>query len=108
MQLPLAIDRPKGHKRVTLSIPKDLNDNLNVLTRYMKVSKSALCSTLLSEPILEMRRMVDVVREAEGLPPDERDVALSRLRGESVAFIEQRVQDAMDAMDRVSPKGGKT
>lgn len=84
--------KPKMVK-IAMSMPPALVDDLDYLTGRMGVSRSALASELLAEAVAEMRRVVSLI------PPNPTPTDLLRMRGESEAFIRQRIASATQLTD---------
>ena len=82
-----------GVKRVTLSLPTELADDLSYVHRRVGVSKSAFVSSLLSEGVHDLRKLL------ESLPDDPTPCDLVRFRGESVALAESRIQHFQDQLE---------
>lgn len=80
---------PKPQKprmaKIAMSLPPALVDDLDYLSSRLGVSRSALASELLTEPVAEIRRILSVI------PPNPTPADLLRMRGESEAFVRQRI-----------------
>ena len=74
-------------KRTTLTLSDDLYRDLTYLSQRMGVSRSALVSRLLDEPVTDLRGLVEQVPESPS--PD----TLLRLRGQSEQLIDQRLAE---------------
>lgn len=79
--------------KVAMSFPPALVADLDYLTDRLAVSRSALAAELLSEAVAEMRRVVSLI------PPNPTPSDLLRMRGESEAFIRQRIASATKLTD---------
>ena len=79
-------------KRVTLSLPVDLVDDLAYVHHRVGVSKSAFVSSLLGECVHDLRRLL------EELPDQPSNDDLLRFRGASAALAEERVRFYRDQM----------
>ncbi len=84
--------KPKMVK-IAMSMPPALVDDLDYLTGRLGVSRSALAAELLSDAVSEMRRVVSLI------PPNPTPADLLRMRGESEAFIRQRIASATHMAD---------
>lgn len=84
--------KPKMVK-IAMSMPPALVDDLDYLTARLGVSRSALAAELLSDAVAEMRRVVSLI------PPNPTPADLPRMRGESEAFIRQRIASATQLTD---------
>ena len=72
-------------KRVTLSLPSDLADNLTYLHRRIGVSKSAFVSSLLAQGVGDLRSLM------EALPDNPSPEDVVRFRGASTELAEGRI-----------------
>ena len=85
----MAQDNAKTQKprmaKVAMSLPRSLVDDLDYLVARLGVSRSALASELLSDSVSEMRRILSVI------PPNPTPADLLRMRGESEAFVRERI-----------------
>lgn len=79
--------------KVAMSFPPALVADLDFLSERLGVSRSALAAELLSEAVAEMRRVVSLI------PPNPTPGDLLRMRGESEAFIRQRIASATKLTD---------
>ena len=79
-------------KRISISVPVQLADDLNYVHRRIGVSKSALVSTLLAEGIGDVRQLL------ESLPDEPTPDDLVRFRGESARLAESRVHRLRDML----------
>ena len=93
----MATDNVKTQKprmaKVAMSLPRSLVDDLDYLVARLGVSRSALASELLSEAVAEMRRVVSLI------PPNPTPADLLRMRGESEAFVRERIANATRLTD---------
>lgn len=72
-------------RRITLSIPVDLADDLSYVHQRIGVSKSAFVSSLLAEGVGDLRALL------ESLPDNPSPDDIVRFRGESAALVDSRV-----------------
>lgn len=79
--------------KVAMSLPRSLVDDLDYLVARLGVSRSALASELLSDSVSEMRRILSVI------PPNPTPADLLRMRGESEAFVRERIANATRLTD---------
>lgn len=79
--------------KVAMSLPRSLVDDLDYLVARLGVSRSALASELLSDSVSEMRRILSVI------PPNPTPADLLRMRGESEAFVRERIANAARLTD---------
>lgn len=79
--------------KVAMSLPQSLVDDLNYIVSRIGVSRSALVSELMSEPVAHMRQILSVV------PPNPTPADLLRMRGESEAFVRERIAGATRLAD---------
>lgn len=96
-QLDLGIPGPgKSTRRITLSIPSDLVDELDRVAKHLGITRSALASGLLS-PITS--QLVQVIADVDVESPtgDSR-----RMRGKSVALIGDLLAEVQSVYDDVS------
>lgn len=73
----------------SFSLPRDLAGNISVIAKRLGISQSALLAELMSQPIADLRRLVDQIPAH----PSQGDVL--RLRGASIEVVQQRVREAM-------------
>lgn len=74
-------------KRVSLSLPADLAADLEYVHQRVRVSKSALVATLLSQGVADLRKLF------EDLPDDPTPDDIRRLRGASAELVGSRVRE---------------
>jgi len=74
-------------KRITLSVPVELADDLNYVHRRMGVSKSAFVSSLLVQGVTDLRNLLETLPEH----PTPEDVV--RFRGASAELAEGRIEN---------------
>lgn len=79
--------------KVAMSLPRSLVDDLDYLVARLGVSRSALAAELLSDAAAEMRRVVSLI------PPNPTPADLLRMRGESEAFVRERIANAARLTD---------
>jgi hypothetical protein len=80
-------------RKVTLSIPPQLVDDLDYISGRVGISRSALITSLMSEPAHDLRGLVESV--PENPTPEE----VVRLRGKSRALVEERVSGLLRMSD---------
>ena len=73
-------------KRITLSLPVDLADDLTYVHRRVGVSKSAFVASLLAEGVHDLRALL------EQLPDEPTPEDILRFRGASAELAEDRIQ----------------
>lgn len=74
-------------KRVSLSLSDQTADHLTYLSERMRISRSSLVERLMAEPA------ADLVRLVQAIPANPTDEDVRRLRGQSWAVVEERVQN---------------
>lgn len=85
---------PKPHMvKIAMSLPPALVEDLDYLTGRLGVSRSALAAELLTDAVSEMRRVVSLI------PPNPTPLELLRMRGESEAFVRERIASAIKLTD---------
>lgn len=72
-------------RKVTLSIPPALVEDLDYISGRVGITRSALVVSLMSEPIQDLRGLVEMV--PDNPTPEE----VVRLRGKSHSIVEERV-----------------
>lgn len=87
----------KQHK-VTLSLAPQLVEDLDYLAERTGVSRSALVSEILAEPIGEMRRLMAMI------PPSPTPSDVLRLRGASADVIRERLASLQGIADDLFSK----
>lgn len=87
----------KQHK-VTLSLSPQLVADLDYLAERTGVSRSALVSEILLEPIAEMRRLMAMI------PPNPTPADVLRLRGSSADVIRERLASLQGIADDLFSK----
>lgn len=73
-------------QRTTFTVPDDLVRDLAYLSKRVGVSRSALVSSLLTQPVHDLRHLVEQIPES----PTPADVR--RLRGESEKIVHERLE----------------
>ena len=71
--------------RVSFTVPEGLDDDLRYLSRRTGVTRSALLVSLLSEPLHDLRGLVEAV------PDNPTPEQVVRARGASLELVEERV-----------------
>lgn len=74
-------------RKVTFSVPSEMVEDLDYLSKRIKVSRSALLSQIAAEPIATLRVLVSEVPEN----PTEED--LIRAKGRSISLVESRIEN---------------
>lgn len=72
-------------RKITLSLPADMVENLDYVSKRINVSRSALLSQITEEPIKTLRALVSSVPEN----PTEEDII--RAKGRSISIIGDRI-----------------
>ena len=72
-------------RKITFSLPEKLVEDLDYISKRIKVTRSALLSQLVEEPVGTLRELVASVPEN----PTEEDII--RAKGRSLSVIEERV-----------------
>lgn len=73
-------------KRVTISLPSDIADDLSYIASRLGISRSAFLAQLLTEANLgKIRALLSTI------PDDPSDGDVKRFRGESRQFVEDRM-----------------
>lgn len=80
-------------RKITLSVPNQLVDDLDYISGRIKISRSALLAQLLEEPLCDLRVLVESVPKNPS--PDD----IIRAKGRSIALIEERVTNAKGIAD---------
>lgn len=80
-------------RKITISVPPDLVAHLDYLSDRLGVSRSALISQLLDEPVGDM---VELIR---AIPEDPAPEDSLRFRGASAALVRQRLEAAKRLAD---------
>lgn len=75
-------------KRITLSFPVDLVRDLDYVHRRLGVSRSAFVASIVSDGVRDLRELL------ETLPPNPTPDDVVRFRGNSIALVDQRIDDA--------------
>lgn len=79
-----------GFKRCSVSLPSDLVDDLDYISKRLRMSRSALLSSILAEGLPSLVQLVTV------LPEDltkVTDVDARRFRGETADILSKQVAD---------------
>lgn len=86
-------------KRASFTLPPEVVDNLDYVSRRMGVTKSSIVSEVLSEALGPLSALL------RSIPPDatagDADAALKRFRGASGEVIRGRLDELRDAMDSI-------
>ena len=77
---------PKGHVKISISVPVSMREDLEFIAAKMGVSKSALLTSLSAEPLSDLAKLISLV------PDNPTQEQILRLRGASVDLIEQRME----------------
>lgn len=95
LRFPLQLDLdplPKGTRRVSVSLPSQLALDLAAVAKRLNITQSALVAQLLTEPMADLRHLIELVPEgATSLTAEQ----TRRLRGASADLIAKRVSDAI-------------
>ena len=83
-------------RKVSLSLPEGLVDDLDHIASVMKISRSAVCSEILAGPLHDFRAIVSTALNeiASGSDPD---AVKARARGSSLGLINRRFADLKEA-----------
>lgn len=80
-------------KRVTFSLPVELALDLDYVHRRMGVSRSAFVASILAEGVRDLRQLL------ESLPEHPTPDDVVRFRGNSIALVDQRIDDARNQLE---------
>lgn len=80
----------RSHRKLNVSLPAPLVENLDTLCLRMNITRSALLTSLLEEPVQNLCALVEGVIATASLDPAEQ---VRRFRGDSKAIIRERVAD---------------
>jgi len=96
----------KGHRKISISLPVSLIGDLDTVCSRLRVTRSALLTSLLQVPVRDLVCMSDVLE----LPLGD-DEKIRRFRGDSVGLVTSRmaefqssVADLDHAFDRLESK----
>lgn len=78
--------------RVTFTLPPSLVADLAFVSERVGVSRSAIVSDVLGQPLADLRRLL------EAFPPSPSPADVLRLRGDSEALIEARLSELRAAL----------
>lgn len=78
----------KGHQKISVSLPIPLIDDLQTVCSRLRVTRSALLTSLLQTAVHDLVRMSDVL----DLPLDT-DEKIRRFRGDSVGLVTSRMSE---------------
>ena len=76
-----------GHRKIAVSIPEGIVDDLDYISGRMSVTRSALLSNMLSSAASDLRRLL------EGVPENPTPEDVLRCRGASAKLIDDRIQN---------------
>lgn len=79
--------------RLSLSVPSSVASDLNFVSRYMSISKSAIVTQLLGEGLRDFRMLL------ESLPPAPSDKDMARFRGASAEMIAARLNSVLSDLN---------
>lgn len=79
-----------AHKKITVSIPDYVVDDLDYVSNRISTTRSALLSNMLAEPAATLRSLL------EDLPENPTDADILRSRGASARLIDARIQKIKD------------
>lgn len=77
-------------RKIAVSIPEEIVDDLNYISGRMSITRSALLSNMLSVPAQDLRGLL------ENLPENPTVDDVLRSRGASAQIIDQRIQSVRD------------
>ncbi|HFH3010295.1 TPA: ribbon-helix-helix protein, CopG family [Pseudomonas aeruginosa] len=72
-------------RKISVSLSEQLAADLDYLSSRLGVSRSAIISQLLAEPLADTRRFFEMI------PPNPTPAEIVRMRGESAELIRQRL-----------------
>ena len=78
----------------SFTVPKPLARNLRHVAKRLGVTQSALVSELLGEPLVDLRKLVDLVPKSGKVTQEQ----ILRLRGASADVVADRVRDALHSI----------
>ena len=84
--------------RMTLTLPTETVEAIGAISKRLHITRSALVAELLSEPVAALGQFVDLIPPG---PVTEGDVR--RFRGDSIAYIQQRIAEITDAARSIDP-----
>jgi len=91
------MDAKKSY-RATFTLPAELAVGIATVAKRLGVSQSALLAEVLSEPMADLVRLVELMPPpGEAATPE----TMRRLRGASVELIRQRVQEAQGEASQI-------
>lgn len=73
-------------RKLSVSLPSELVDDLDYLSARLGVSRSAIIGGMLHESIRSSRRLLEMVQ----VDPDQEDSSL-RMRGDSIEIVHSRL-----------------
>lgn len=88
----MARKKGKGFVRMTFSVPAQLADDLMVVSAHMGMSRTAVLSHFMEEPLHDLRGIMELV------PQNPSDADVIRLRGASKKVIEDRLREVEEMM----------
>lgn len=77
---------PKGHVKISITVPAQMREDLKYIASKMGVSQSALITSLSAEPLSDLAKLISQV------PDNPSQDQILRLRGASVDLIEERME----------------
>jgi metal-responsive CopG/Arc/MetJ family transcriptional regulator len=80
--------------RITCTLPPELVDKLDAVSRIIPCSRSSLISLMLSENISLIEKLCFEIRDVNS-----NDVIVRRASGQSVAKIEERYREILDGFE---------
>lgn len=78
----------KGHRKIAVSLPFGVVDDLDTVCSRLRVTRSALLTSLLQEPVRDLVQMSAVL----SAPVDSVE-KIRRFRGESVGLVNARLSE---------------
>lgn len=83
----------KGHRKIAVSLPIGVVDDLDTVCGRLKVTRSALLTSLLQAPIRDLVQMSAVLST-----PVASEEKIRRFRGESVGLVNARLAEFQESI----------
>lgn len=96
--MPADTDRPKTF-RCSFTLPRDLAVDIAWVAKRMGVSQSAMLAHILTEPISDIRSLLETIPDTEVQPGEAR-----RFRGASADLVAKRIDEALAAIAAAVPR----